>query len=125
MRPNRAPKDEIAVADSRLARNRKARRQLADWRVGLHTHLDSNPVCPGSTPIVWTLDNRGQFPAWGSSFLKSPVENEDNGRVDPPACATARAAEARDTIEAVVTHSCRDGAGYQLRAVFLPEVLHV
>jgi hypothetical protein len=30
----------------------------------------------------------------------------------------------RGTIETVVIHSCRDGAGYQLCAVFHPEVFH-
>jgi len=32
--------------------------------------------------------------------------------------------EPRDNIESVVIHSCRYGAGYQLRAVFHSEVFH-
>jgi hypothetical protein len=36
----------------------------------------------------------------------------------------AKLFEPRDTIESVVIHSCRDGAGYQLRAVFHSEVFH-
>jgi hypothetical protein len=37
---------------------------------------------------------------------------------------SAKLFEPRDTIESGVIHSCRDGAGYQLRAVFHSEVFH-